>query len=82
MHIVGRSGSRGAIKVLVSMALGSPRTLTLPRSGRSSPRSVRDSELTIEIQRVFDENLFVYGAEIWASSTGRTFGLLGARWNG
>ena len=31
-----------------------------------SPRSVRDRELKIEIQRVFDENLFVYGADkIW-----------------
>jgi len=51
----------------VSMASGSLRTpITWPATGRCRNRATRDAELMVEIQRVFDENLFVYGADkIW-----------------
>jgi putative transposase len=43
-----------------------PNTYWVARRRAPSARSVRDAELKIEIQRVFDENLFVYGADkIW-----------------
>jgi len=44
-----------------------PNTYHVAKSRPPSKREVRDRELKAEIQRVFDENLFVYGADkIWA----------------
>jgi putative transposase len=43
-----------------------PNTYWVAKKRPPSKRSVRDEELNVEIQRVFDENLFVYGADkIW-----------------
>jgi len=54
-------------KVLREHGIGiAPNTYHVANKRPPSPRSVRDAELRIEIQRVFDENLFVYGADkIW-----------------
>ena len=44
-----------------------PNTYWVARNRPPSARAIRDEELKVEIQRVFDENLFVYGADkIWA----------------
>jgi putative transposase len=44
-----------------------PNTYWVAKKRPPSRRAQRDSELMIEIQRVYDENLFVYGADkIWA----------------
>ena len=44
-----------------------PNTYHVARNRPPSARSIRDEKLKVEIQRVFDENLFVYGADkIWA----------------
>jgi putative transposase len=44
-----------------------PNTYWVARKRRPSSRARRDAELVVEIQRVYDENLFVYGADkIWA----------------
>ena len=44
-----------------------PNTYWVAKKRAPSPRSLRDVELCVEIQRVYDENLFVYGADkIWA----------------
>jgi putative transposase len=44
-----------------------PNTYWVARKRQPSPRAMRDAELIVEIQRVYDENLFVYGADkIWA----------------
>lgn len=44
-----------------------PNTYHVAKNRPPSARAVRDAELKVEIQRVFDENLFVYGADkIWA----------------
>jgi putative transposase len=44
-----------------------PNTYHVAKNRLPSKRAVRDGQLTVEIQRVFDENLFVYGADkIWA----------------
>jgi putative transposase len=44
-----------------------PNTYWVARKRPPSARAVRDEQLMVEIARVFDENLFVYGAaEIWA----------------
>ena len=44
-----------------------PNTYHVARNRPPSARAIRDQELMVEIQRVFDENLFVYGADkIWA----------------
>ena len=44
-----------------------PNTYHVAKNRPPSKRAVRDQELKPEIQRVFDENLFVYGADkIWA----------------
>ena len=44
-----------------------PNTYHVARNRPPSKRAVRDEELKVEIARVFDENLFVYGADkIWA----------------
>ena len=77
----GTFGVEPICKVLREHGVGiAPNTYHVAKKRPPSPRSVRDEELTIEIQRVFDENLFVYGADKVSglSSTGRTFGLLGA----
>jgi putative transposase len=43
-----------------------PNTYHVAKNRLPSKRAVRDGELAVEIQRVFDENLFVYGADkIW-----------------
>ena len=64
----GTFGVEPICKVLREHGVGiAPNTYHVAKKRPLSPRSVRDSELTIEIQRVFDENLFVYGADkIWA----------------
>jgi putative transposase len=44
-----------------------PNTYWVARKRPPSARAVRDEQLMVEIARVFDENLFVYGAaKIWA----------------
>ena len=44
-----------------------PNTYWVAKKRPPSARAVRDAQLTVEIQRVYDENLFVYGADkIWA----------------
>jgi putative transposase len=44
-----------------------PNTYWVARKRPPSKRAQRDAELKVEIRRVFDENLFVYGADkIWA----------------
>ncbi len=44
-----------------------PNTYHVARNRPPSRRAIRDEELKVEIQRVYDENLFVYGADkIWA----------------
>jgi putative transposase len=44
-----------------------PNTYWVSKKRQPSARSLRDVELCVEIQRVYDENLFVYGADkIWA----------------
>jgi putative transposase len=44
-----------------------PNTYWVARKRPPSRRALRDSELRVDIQRVFDENLLVYGADkIWA----------------
>ena len=54
-------------EVLCEHGVGiAPNTYHVAKKRPPSRRSVRDRELKIEIQRVFDENLFVYGADkIW-----------------
>ena len=43
-----------------------PNTYWVAKKRPPSKRAVRDAELRVEIQRVYDENLFVYGADkIW-----------------
>jgi len=43
-----------------------PNTYWVAKKRPLSKRSLRDAELMVEIQRVYDENLFVYGADkIW-----------------
>ena len=43
-----------------------PNTYWVHKKRPPSKRALRDAELKIEIQRVYDENLFVYGAaKIW-----------------
>ncbi len=43
-----------------------PNTYWVAKNRPPSKRAVRDEKLKVEIQRVFDENLFVYGADkIW-----------------
>ena len=44
-----------------------PNTYWVAKRRAPSRRALRDAELVVEIQRVYDENLFVYGADkIWA----------------
>jgi len=44
-----------------------PNTYWVARKRPPSARALRDAELVVEIQRVYDENLFVYGADkVWA----------------
>jgi putative transposase len=44
-----------------------PNTYYVARKRPPSARAVRDAELVVEIERVYDENLFVYGADkVWA----------------
>jgi len=55
-------------KVLREHGCGiAPNTYYVAKKRPPSKRSLRDEELKIEIQRVYDENLFVYGADkIWS----------------
>ncbi len=44
-----------------------PNTYWVAKKRAPSARAVRDEELKVEIRRVFEENLFVYGADkVWA----------------
>jgi putative transposase len=44
-----------------------PNTYWVAKKRRPSTRAVRDAELTVEVVRVFEDNLFVYGADkVWA----------------
>ena len=44
-----------------------PNTYWVAKNRAPSARAVRDEQLKVEIRRVFEENLFVYGADkIWA----------------
>jgi putative transposase len=44
-----------------------PNTYYVARKRPPSARAIRDAELVVEIERVYDENLFVYGADkVWA----------------
>ena len=44
-----------------------PNTYWVARRRPPSKRACRDAELVVEIRRVYDENLFVYGADkVWA----------------
>jgi putative transposase len=63
----GRFGVEPICGVLREHGVGiAPNTYWTARKRSPSARSIRDEELKIEIQRVFDENLFVYGADkIW-----------------
>ena len=63
----GTFGVEPICEVLREHGVGiAPNTYHVAKKRPPSPRSVRDRELKIEIQRVFDENLFVYGADkIW-----------------
>lgn len=40
-----------------------PNTYWVAKKRPPSNRSLRDAELKVVIQRVYDENLFVYGAD-------------------
>ena len=43
-----------------------PNTYWVAKKRPPSKRALRDAELRVEIQRAYDENLFVYGAaKIW-----------------
>ena len=44
-----------------------PNTYWVFKKRARSARAVRDEQLAVEIVRVFEENLFVYGADkVWA----------------
>jgi putative transposase len=44
-----------------------PNTYCVARKRPPSKRAIRDEQLKVEIQRVYDSNMFVYGADkIWA----------------
>ena len=62
-----RFGVEPICDVLRAHGVGiAPNTYHVARNRPPSTRSMRDEQLKIEIQRVFDENLFVYGADkIW-----------------
>lgn len=63
----GEFGVEPICDVLREHGVGiAPNTFWVARKRLPSKRAVRDEELMVEIQRVFDENLFVYGADkIW-----------------
>jgi len=63
----GEFGVEPICDVLREHGVGiAPNTYWVARKRLPSKRAVRDAELMVEIQRVFDENLFVYGADkIW-----------------
>lgn len=63
----GEFGVEPICDVLREHGVGiAPNTYWVARKRLPSKRAVRDEELMVEIQRVFDENLFVYGADkIW-----------------
>ena len=73
----GTFGVEPICKVLREHGVGiAPNTYHVAKKRPPSPRSVRDEELTIEIHRVFDENLFVYGADkIWAQLNRENIGV-------
>jgi putative transposase len=63
----GEFGVEPICDVLREHGVGiAPNTYHVAKNRAPSARAVRDAELMVEIQRVFDENLFVYGADkIW-----------------
>ena len=62
-----RFGVEPICRVLSEHGCGiAPNTYWVARKRPPSARALRDVELRLEIQRVYDENLFVYGADkIW-----------------
>lgn len=62
-----RFGVEPICKVLGEHGCGiAPNTYWVAKKRPASARQVRDAELTVEIHRVFAENLFVYGADkVW-----------------
>ena len=62
-----RFGVEPICEVLREHGVGiAPNTYHVAKNRLPSKRQLRDRELKIEIQRVFDENLLVYGADkIW-----------------
>jgi putative transposase len=64
----GRFGVEPICRVLREHGCGiAPNTYWVAKKRTSSTRAVRDEQLRVEIRRVFEENLFVYGADkIWA----------------
>ena len=64
----GEFGVEPICAVLREHGVGiAPNTYHVAKNRTPSKRAVRDEELKPEIKRVFDENLFVYGADkIWA----------------
>ena len=63
----GRFGVQPICDVLREHGVGiAPNTYHVARNRAPSKRASRDEELMVEVQRVFDENLFVYGADkVW-----------------
>jgi transposase InsO family protein len=63
----GQFGVEPVCDVLREHGVGiAPNTYHVAKNRPLSKRAIRDEELMVEIQRVFDENLFVYGADkIW-----------------
>jgi putative transposase len=63
-----RFGVEPICRVLREHGVGiAPNTYWTARRRQPSARAARDAELKVEIRRVYDENLFVYGAaKIWA----------------
>jgi len=63
----GRFGVEPICDVLREHGVGiAPNTYHVAKKRPPAPRSIRDEQLKVEIGRVFDENLFVYGADkIW-----------------
>lgn len=64
----GEFGVEPICAVLREHGVGiAPNTYHVAKNRPRSRRAVRDEELKVQIQRVYDENLFVYGADkIWA----------------
>ncbi len=64
----GRFGVEPICNVLREHGCGiAPNTYWVAKKRPPSARALRDAELVVEVRRVYEENLFVYGADkIWA----------------